>query len=157
MSAPGSVPNHAEEEANKKRRRENLLATSTGDERDDIVIISYMGANRAVEEMEADALAMCFTNYRMNIRNFVCVADCAAKPIFIGYTDQSKGDGRYVKKIIPSTTWLKNINCNVMILICHGSTSFTSPAYLTFCESPGVHGDGGRREVSPDAMKIWSR
>jgi hypothetical protein len=146
-----------EEEASKKRRREQGKAMAMGDERDDVVIISYMGADRAVEETEADALTMCFTDLGMSVRNFVCVADCAAKPIFIGYhTDETRKNTRYVKKMIPSTTWLKNVNCDVMILIGHGFEGMTSPSYITFCESPGVDANGVIREISPNATRLWS-
>ena len=81
MSAPGSVPIHAEEEVSKKRRREQALAMAEESEWNDIAIVSYTGANGAAEEMEADALTICFNDHWMSARNFVCVADCAAKPI----------------------------------------------------------------------------
>jgi hypothetical protein len=146
-----------EEEVSKKRRREQALTMATGDERDDLVIISYMGADRAVDEVEADVLTMCFTDHWMSVRNFVCVADCGEKPIFIGYrADKRRNNTRYVKKMIPSTTWLKNMQCDVMILIGHGFTGDTSPSYITFCASPGVDVDGVIREVSPNATRLWS-
>lgn len=157
MSAPGSVPIHAEEEVSKKRRREQALAMAEESECNDIAIVSYMGADRAVEEIEADVLTMCFTDHLMSVRNVVCVADCAATPIFIAdHTDKTRKNTRYVKKIIPSTTWLKNMNCDVMILIGHGFEGITSPSYITFCDSPGVDADGVRREISPNATRLWS-
>ena len=157
MSAPGSVPIHAEEEASKKRRRKQALAMAEESECNDIAIVSYTGANGAAEEMEADALTICFIDHWMSARNFVCVADCAAKPIFIAdHTDKTRDNTRYVKKMIPGTTWLKNIICDVMILIGHGVTGHNTPAYISFCESPGVDVDGVPREISPNTTTIWS-
>jgi hypothetical protein len=126
-------------------------------ERDDVVIVSYTGADGAAEEMEADALTICFNDHWMSARNFVCVADCAAKPICIAYhTDKTRKHTRYVKKMIPSTNWLKGINCDVMILSGHGDTCDNTPAYISFCQSPGVDVDGMPREISPNATRIWS-
>jgi hypothetical protein len=51
---------------------------------------------------------------------------------------------------------LKYINCDVMILIGHGFEGITSPSYITFCDSPGVDADGVRREISPNATRLWS-
>jgi hypothetical protein len=157
MSAAGSGAIDAEEEASKKRRRDESFAVSGEVEADDIVIISHMGADGAEQEMETDAMTTCFIDHWMSVRNFVCVADCAKKPIVIGdHTHQTRNNARYVKKMIPNTNWLKGINCDVMILIGHGTPSNTSPAYISFCESPGVDVDGVPREISPDATKIWS-
>jgi hypothetical protein len=144
MSAAGSGAIDAEEEASKKRRRDESLAMAEEAETDDIVIISNMGADGAEQEMETDAMTTCFIDHWMSVRNFVCVADCAKKPIVIGdHTHQTRNNARYVKKMIPNTNWLKGINCDVMILIGHGSLSNnTSPAYISFYESPGVDVDG---------------
>jgi hypothetical protein len=48
------------------------------------------------------------------------------------------------------------MKCDVMILIGHGFSGITSPSYIPFCPSTGVDVDGVRREVSPDATRIWS-
>jgi hypothetical protein len=160
MSAPGSGAIDAETEPSKKRRSEELLTMAEGSERDDLVIVSYTGADSAAEEMEADALTMCFSRHSMSVRNFVCVADCAAKPIFIGYhTDKTRDNTHYVKKMIPSTNWLKDVNCDVMMLIGHGSPAderSATPGCISFCDFPGVDVDGVRREILPNATTIWS-
>ena len=128
------------------------------EEWEDIVIISNMGGDRPAEEIEADAVTTCFQHYGMSVRSYVCVADCGAKPIFVAYhTD--KDNVRYVKRMIPSTKCLRNIKCDVMILLGHGSRRSRkngTPSYLSFHESMGVYADGVRRSISPDVTRIWS-
>jgi hypothetical protein len=76
----------------------------------------------------------------------------------------SKGEPRkqYVKEMIPSTKYVRNVSSEVMFLFCHGSVRTANlkspqPGYLSFLEPHAVSVTG---QVitgnTPDSVRIWS-
>ena len=133
------------------------------------VIVSNAGDTRP-EESVADAVSNFLLNQGTSVTNYVVVPEVGAEPLFLANFREvydKKADGtdhrrkgelrkRYVKKMTPSTAFLKDIACDVMILFCHGSDSPGRPHYMCFVEEHGVSLDGHVREHTPPATTIWA-
>ena len=132
-----------------------------------LVIVSNVGDTRP-EEIVPDTVATYFLNCSMSVRSYVVVPDFASWPIFLAKwerkADPAKGrvEKRYVKRMVPRTTCLKNITYDVMILCCHGIPKFIDkdrvhhPHSLCFNESNSVDRDGDRHPFAPRSSQIWS-
>ena len=133
------------------------------------VIVSNAGDTRP-EECVPDAVSNFLLNQGTSVTNYVVVPEVGAEPLFLAnfrevydktadgteHRDKGKLKKRYVKKMTPSTAFLKDIACDVMILFCHGSACPGRPHYVCFTEEHGVSLDGHVREHTPPATTIWA-
>jgi hypothetical protein len=133
------------------------------------VIVSNAGDTRP-EESVPDAVSNFLLNQGTSVTNYVVVPEVGVEPLFLAnFRDvyDTKADGtehkrkgqlrsRYVKKMTPSTAFLKDIACDVMILFCHGSDCPGRPHYMCFSEEHGVSLDGHVLQDTPPATTIWA-
>ena len=142
------------------------------------VVISNFGDKRP-EEMVADALTTFLLNRGNSVTNYVVVPDFGPTPFILANSrelyDEDVLNSReevlypagtlkkqYVKKMIPSTTHLRDIDSEVMFIICHGAlrtvqTDPPQPGYLCFHEPHSVSVNGqGIVGNSPQSTRIWS-
>jgi hypothetical protein len=131
------------------------------------VIVSHFGDLRP-DEVVADAVTTCFLNLNKSVTSYVVVPTCGAEALCLAnfhdkfFSEHKKGQvkKRYMKKIIPDTAYLKNTQCQVMILFCHGtprSQKGSQPHYISFREEDSVSVDGHELGRStPEEAKIWS-
>jgi hypothetical protein len=137
-----------------------------------IIIVSNFGDYRP-QEAEPDAVTEFFRQEGMSVTDYVVVPGVGVDPKFVAnYRElyDKNDDGtphakinqlriRYVKKMIPSTTYLENVACDVMILFCHGCPKTEAPArphYLSFHENQGVSVRGYKVGSASPATIIWS-
>jgi hypothetical protein len=126
--------------------------------RDNIVVVSNMG-DRRPEEIVPDTVATFCLNHGFSVSSYVCVPGFGYRPKFLAnYTD--KTGKRYVKKMIPETTFLVGISCDVMFLLCHGmgrSELLKQTSHMRLHEEYGVGvTSGDQYAVAPKETKIWS-
>jgi hypothetical protein len=165
MSAPeSSLPGSL----GKRKRVKQVanVANRQGVEREGgLVIVSNFGDTRP-EEIVPDTVATYCLNCTMSVRSYVIVPNFATFPIFLAnYTREAEKDivkKRYVKRMFPSTIYLKGITCDVMMLCCHGIPKFKDkdgihhPHALCFNEGNSVNPFGDRREFAPPTSQVWS-
>jgi hypothetical protein len=130
------------------------------------VIVSHFGDLRP-DEVVPDTVTTCFLNQSRSVTSYIVVPKVGANAIFVAnfhdhyINPPLKGQvkKRYVKKIIPSTAYLKDTPCLVMMLLCHGglrSDVFGRPHYICFREADSVWPAGDRLRNSPEETRIWS-
>ncbi len=125
--------------------------------RDNIVVVSNMGDKRP-EEIVPDTVATFCLNHGFSVTSYVCVPGCVRPMFLANYTDDT--EKRYVKKMVPSTTFLVGISCDVMFLLCHGigrSELRKQTDHMRLHEEHGVGvSSGDKYDVAPNGTKIWS-
>jgi len=137
-----------------------------------IIIVSNFGDVRP-QEAEPDAVTDFFRQEGMSVTDYVVVPGVGLYPKFLAnfrdlydknddgtsHAKENQLRSRYVKKMIPSTTYLKNVACDVMILFCHGCPKTETPARphcLCFYENQSVSVRGNKVGSPSEATLIWS-
>jgi hypothetical protein len=142
------------------------------------VVISNFGDMRP-EEATPDALTTFLLGKGKSLTSCVVVPDFGPEPFFlVNYRylwEEDVLDGQqtiqfrkgslkkqYVKEMIPSTSYLRDISCEVMFMLGHGSPRNAEmrpaqPGYLCFNDLHSVFVNGEVKVVkSPPSTRIWS-
>jgi hypothetical protein len=140
------------------------------------VVVSNLGDRRPEEAVPNAAVTFCLNQGR-SVTNYVLVPDFGPAPIFlanfcelfdkttdaagneIDHASKGKLRQRYVKKMIPNTTYLRDIRCQFMILFCHGTERHkdrTLPSCLSFQETESVWPDGHKIGLVHTPAIVWA-
>jgi len=125
------------------------------------VVVSFFGDTHP-EEAITDQMATFFLYERSNVTSYMCVGDFDRNSIFLAnYANSEKKTHqmKYVKKLVPNTAHLKNIDAQVLFLFCHGverDEKSRNPSLLNFDGNNSVTIYGAKNPTLPHALTISS-
>ena len=131
---------------------------------DGVVIVSSLG-DRRPDEIVVDTLANCCLNFCMSVRNYAVMSDFGSRPMFLANKAYealgTEPAFRYVKQMLPRTSYLKDVDCDVMIIHAHGGVRRVNvekntkrPYYLTFHEQNHVYAESGERKTTSSMSAV---
>jgi hypothetical protein len=123
-------------------------------------VVSFFG-DTYPEEMVADQMATFFLYERSTVTSYMCVGDFDRNSIFLANYrhDEEINNTEYVKKMVPNTAHLRNIDAQVLFLFCHGverDKTSRNPSLLNFDGNDSVTIYGAKNPRLPHALTISS-